>query len=180
MAKDENDLTVYKLDRDLEQVIHNIVNDLKFDKELKNKWDIPVKGDYWMNVKIQGPHMELRVECLKGGWRSNHVSDVVEMQKFATEVKKHLSQFEKAVRSEFKTRTGKALRWGKGKEFVNYEPVALNNLYKFYAHKSGPVKVSIDRQEWSEDGPELNKVKVSEDEALAVYKDLELPERWRK
>lgn len=178
MASKELDLRVYKLDRDLEQVIHNIVVSLKNDKEMTNKWNLGPKQDHWFNVKIQGPEMELRVECLKGGWRTQRL-DVNEMQQYAKEVVKLLGKFEKAVRSEFKERTGKALRWGKGKEYVNYEPVALNNLYKFYAFKSGPVRVSVDRQEWNEDVPSIKRPKTNEEDIIALYKDLEFPEKWK-
>lgn len=153
MAKKEEDLRAYKLDKDVHQVLHNIVSDIMHDKSLKNKWNLPFKDGYWCNIKIHGDQMELRTECLKGGFRTNK-ADILELQKFARETKKDLGKFERAVRSEFKKRTGKALKWGKGKEFCNYEMIAMNGMYKFYCYKSGPIKVDLGGQEFSEGGPD--------------------------
>lgn len=176
MAKKEEKPSVYKLDKDTFQVLHQIVHDLRYEKELKNKWNLPVKDDYWYNINFHGDQMELRVECLKGGFRSSRV-DSLELQRLAGETKKLFDKFEKMVRSEFKDRAGKSLVWGRGNQYCNYEKVAMNNLYKFYCVKNGPVRVNLGGQEFSEDGPELNKGDIREDDYMIV--DTSKIENWR-
>ena len=171
-----DDLRVYRLDRDIEQVLHNIVNVFNSDEGRHQSWGLNPKEEVWVNIRYQGGDLELRVESLKGGWRTT-VSDVVEMEKYATCMKDCLTKAEKDIRDTFKDITGKSLRWGKGKEWVNYEPVAMNGLYKFYAHKTGPVRVVLDRQKFVEKGPDIvTGEKKGEKDLLAL---ITLPEKWR-
>lgn len=165
MPKKEKDLRVYKLDKDAIQVLHNIVSDLNHDKQLKNKWDLPFKEEYWCNIKTHGDQLELRTECLKGGFRTTDRASVQELRNFAEETKRIFAKFESAVRREFKTRAGKALKWGKGHERCDYEPVALNGLYKFYYVKCGPIKVELGGQEFAEGTDLPNEGKLDTDTA---------------
>lgn len=177
---DREEVMVYKLDRDIEQVLHNIINAWNNNKDYKQRWNMNPKEQVWVNIRVQGDHLELRVEALKGGWRESNRFDIVEMQRFAEDVRKALVQAEKDLRKEFKEKTGKAFRWSKGKVSCRYEPVALNGLYKFYATKGGQIKVNLPRQEHSEGvkGPNPGgKNRKADDWKLADI--LSLPERWR-
>ena len=176
---DREEVLVYHLDRDLEQILHNIVNAWNKNKDYKQRWNMNPKEQCWVNIKLQGGHLELRVEALKGGWRESCRYDLQEMANFAMEVKAALKCAEADLRKEFKERSGKAFRWSKGKEICNYEPMALNALYRFYAIKSGPITVKIDRQEHSPgvEGPNPGKKDIGDGWKLTDI--LSLPERWR-
>lgn len=177
---DREEVMVYRFDRDLEQILHNIVNEFNKNKDYKLRWNMNPKEQCFVNIKLSGNHLELRVEALKGGWRESNRFDMVEMQRFSKEVEDALKLAEKDLRKEFKERSGKAFRWsGETQVRSNYEPVALNALYKFYSTKSGPVSVKIDRQKHSENGPEINKAKNDTADDWKLTDILSLPEKWR-
>lgn len=180
MKKADEDVSVYKLDKDIEQVLHNIINVWNHNKDYAERWDMNPKDQIWTNIKFQGDVLELRVECLKGGWRST-VQDIQEMQNFSRDIRDALKKAEKDLRKEFKKKTGKAFRWSKGKERANYEAVAMNGLYKFYASKSGKVTVDIGRQVHSEKGPDIvtGEKKKKKGDKMGLVDVLTLPEKWR-
>lgn len=176
---DREEVLVYHFDRDLEQILHSIVNAWNRNKDYKQRWNMGPKDQVWANIKFQGGHLELRVEALKGGWRESNRYDLIEMARFAQEVQVCLKLAEADLRKEFKEKAGKAFRWSKGTVTSNYEPVALNSLYRFWAAKSGPVSVKIDRQEHSPgvEGPFKSKKEGPNDWQLVD--SLSLPENWR-
>lgn len=174
---DRDEVIVYKFDRDLEQILHNIVNQWNRNKDYKKRWNINPKEEVFVNVKLAGNVLELRVEGLRGGWRTSRV-DQLEMERFAKEMERALKEAEKDLRKEFKEKSGKAFKWSRAKVKVNYEPIALNNLYKFTASKTGEVKVTVERQEHSEGSPKLNKAKTDKPDSWKLIDVGKLSDKW--
>lgn len=175
---DREETLVYHFDRDIEQILHNIVNAWNRNKDYKKRWNINPKEEIFVNIKTQGTFLELRVEGLRGGWRYVGHLDQMEMNKHLEEMKKCLKQAEKDLRKEFKEKAGKGFRWSKGKEWADFQPVAMNGLYRFVASKSGNITVNVDRQKHSENGPDIKPSKIEKDKD-SWRNVLELPERWR-
>ena len=172
------DLRVYKMDQDLQGVLHNIVNVFNSDAKKKASWNLNPKEQCWCAIRFQGEELQLKVESLKGGWRYE-VRDAIEMEQFLLEIKAALKLAEKDLRAEFKKATGKNLRWSKGREWADYQPVAPNGLYRFFACKSGPVTVSLGGQKWVEKGPDIVTGEENEEGSHHLISLLTLPEKWR-
>lgn len=173
----DKDLRVYKMDSDIGSVLHNIINVFNSDTKRKQCWGLNPKEECWVSIRLQGDDLVLKVEGLRGGWRRS-VEHAVEMERYLSEVRDALKKAESDLRSEFKEATGKSLRWSKGKEWSNFEPMAPNGLYRFYACKSGPVRVKLDGQKWVEKGPDINTGDFGDD-AAGLLDLISLPERWR-
>lgn len=139
---------VYDQTKDLHAVLFQIVEDLKeqANDELRSQLAVSWKELKWCDIKFGGNTLELRVNILDGALREPQ-KHVQELQKKLREVYDVLHRFESAVRKEFKKRTKKALTWVKPKEFANYELVALNGVYRFYALKIGEVKTTLPGQD---------------------------------
>ena len=174
---DREETLVYRFDRDLQQVLHNIVSVWNRNKDFKQRWNINPKEEVFVNLKTQGNVLELRVEGRRGGWRVGAV-DNREMNKYLAEMRKHLKSAESDLRKEFKQVTGKAFRWSNCKEWADFQPVALNNLFSFKACKAGPVSVEIDGQKHSEDGPEIDGGKIDKEGKWGITDIIKLPKRW--
>lgn len=144
---------VYRLDKDLGSVLHQICTDLrnKENSEIRKEWGVSYHEMSWCSIKTGGDMLELRVERLDGSFREPALN-VDELRKKNKETAELLKKFEKAVRKEFKSRTGKALSFvGKKVEKSDYERVALNGVYRFIACKKGHVKTTLDGQSFSDD-----------------------------
>lgn len=144
---------VYRLDKDLSTVLHQIVKDLsdKENSEIRNKWGVSFKEMSWCNLRLGGDALELKVEKLDGSLREP-VMQVAEIRKKLKETETLLGKFEKAVKKEFKERTGKTLSFvGKGKTGSDHGLVALNGLYRFVAYKRAIIKTSLDGQSFEND-----------------------------
>jgi len=175
---DREETLVYRFDRDIEQVLHNIVNDFNRNADYKKRWNINPKEEVHVSIKTSGDFLELRVQGLRGGWRQS-VVDQREMTKHLAEMRKVLKSAESDLRKEFKKVTGKSFRWSKGKTWADYEKIALNGLYCFHAVKAGPIQTKLDRQKHTEDGPEINTGAVDKDDEWGLHDLVSLPQRWR-
>lgn len=175
---DREDTLVYRFDRDIEQILHNVVNAWNRNADYKKRWNINPKEEVFVNIRTQGDFLELRVEGLRGGWFVGS-QEQIEMNKYLEEMKKYLKKAESELRSAFKEKAGKAFRWSKGKEWSNFEPIAQNGIYRFVAYKAGPITVNVDRQKHSEDGPEIDGGAVDKEDSWRLSDLLTLPEKWR-
>ena len=144
---------VYRLDKDLGSVLHQIVVDLRYkeNSEIRDKWGVSYKEMSWCSIKTGGDLLEIRVERLDGSFREPSLA-AIELRKHHRETTELLKKFEQAIRKEFRARTGKSLSFtGKKSELSDYERVALNGVYRFVAAKKGHVKTVLDGQSFSED-----------------------------
>lgn len=146
---------VYDKENDLTAILHQIKVDLReeYDQSLYSQWGISPKEMKWCDIKVSGHgadhiRLELKAEFLAGGYRIGIPS--YELDKRNEEVIKLLNKFEKAVRDKYKEYTGKALRLSKVETASNREKVAFNDLYRFFAIRSGLVKLK-DGIEYPED-----------------------------
>lgn len=139
---------VYNQSQDLHAVLFQIVEDLKDRKnqELHKNLAVSWKELEWCDIKFNGNILEMHVNILDGSLREPQRTPI-ELQKRLKEVYNVLHKFENAVRKEFKKRTKKALTWVKPKEFANYELIAMNGLYRYYAIKIGEVKTTLPGQD---------------------------------
>lgn len=140
------------LDQNLQSVLQTITNEMKLDSnKLAAKYDLPWKELEYCNIsftgKEEGQELTMKVEDRKGGFRVG-AGDAAALQAKLSDIRKTLSNFEKALKKEFKERTGKALRLTKPKEIANYEMVALNGLYRFFAIKTVCVDASLEEPEY--------------------------------
>jgi hypothetical protein len=142
---------VVDLNADVQTVVHQIIEDLKEkqNEDLRSKLAVSWKELEWCSVKMGGNVLELRVVCLDGALREPK-KHPTELQKKRRQVYDMLHRLEKAVRKEFRERTGKALTWNKPKEHADFEMIALNGLYRFFAVKVGEVKTSLPGQSFDE------------------------------
>lgn len=146
-------IPVFDQNKDLPSVLHQIVQDMKenSEKELYNKWGFPWKKVANFKIKMRGNDgLELLFFKLEGGFRVPQEDRNI-LQRKALETKKDLEKFEKALKKEFKERTGKTLRLSKGKVDCNYELVAYNGLYRFFTIKQCDVKTELDGHTYGED-----------------------------
>lgn len=143
---------VYDQSKDLHATLFQIVEDLKEkrNEELRQELAVSWKELQWCDIKFGGNTLELRVNILDGALREPQ-KHTQELQKKLKEVYAVLDRFEKAVRKEFKNRTKKALTWNKPKEFANFELIAMNGLYRFYALKVGEIKTTLPGQSFSDE-----------------------------
>ncbi len=155
-ASDEKKQTemepLYRLDKDLITVLHQICKDLrdKENSEIRETWGVSWKEMSWCNILTGGDVLELKVERLDGSFREPRLA-VDELRKKQKETTDLLKKFEKALRKEFKKRTGKALSFtGKKQEMSDFERIALNGVYRFVAAKKGHVKTSLPGQSFDE------------------------------
>jgi hypothetical protein len=139
---------VYDQTKDLHATLFQIVEDLKEKKneELRKQLAVSWKELEWCDIKFAGNCLELRVNHLDGALREPQ-KHPQELQKKLKETYDVLDRFENAVRKEFKKRTKKALTWVTPKKAANYELVALNGVYRFYAIKIGEIKTTLPGQE---------------------------------
>ena len=135
---------VYDQTKDLKAVIFQIVEDLKeqTNEELRSRLAVSWKELQWLNAKMGGNVLELRITIADGSLRmpQRHPQELQKKSKESLDV---LGRVESAIRKEFKKRTGKALTWVNPKEATDYQLVALNGLYNFYAIKVGEVKTVL-------------------------------------
>jgi hypothetical protein len=149
---------VYEQGKHLADVLHNIIVDLREgnDQSLYEKWGIPFKSsDNWFNISLSGPASAdefpgfvIKVNELSGGFRADAERPDI-LANRAKDTIKLLESVEKAIKKEFKERTGKALVWkSKPQTAVNWEMVAYNGLYRFFATRSGTLKTKLEPQEY--------------------------------
>lgn len=144
---------VFRLDRDLGSVVHQIAQDLrnKENSELYKNYGVSWKEMSWCSVKMAGDILQLKVERLDGSFREPALN-VDELRKKNKEILDLLKKFEKTLRKEFKSRTGKAFSFtGKTVEKADFERVALNGVYRFVAMKKGHVRTTLDGQSFDKD-----------------------------
>lgn len=151
----------FEKEKDLLSTLHQIAVDLReeYDQEIYSKWGIPPKMAKWCRLKtftdLDGDiNIQLLVNELSGGYRINKEYPS-ELEKRGVETKKLLEKFEKLVRAEFKKRTGKALKISKGDTIVDWELIALNGLYNFFAIKTAKVRTELDGQSYPENEKEI-------------------------
>lgn len=143
---------VFDLNKDVVRVLHQIVEDMKEDADrgIKQKWGIPFKNLKNCDVKTGADgNVILLVFEHHGGFRVSQEDSTV-LHKRALDTKKLLNTFEKELKKEFKERTGKALRFSKGITQCDFQLVAQNGLYRFWAFKNCQVKTELDGQEYKE------------------------------
>lgn len=140
---------VFDLNADVQRVVHQIISDLreKENDELRKKLAVNWKELEWFNVKFSGNVMQISVTKLDGSLRMPQAPPG-ELQKRLKECYECLHKFEKALREEFRDRTGKALTWKDAKEHADFQLVALNGLYQFVAKKIGEVKTVLPGQSY--------------------------------
>lgn len=140
---------VYNFNGDVKTVVQQIVSDLreKDNEELRKKLAVSWKELKWFKVKMAGDVLEISVDLLDGSLREPK-KDPQECQKKLKETIKILEKFEDAVRSEFRSRTKKALTWVDPQIKADFEFVALNGLCRFYASKVGEIKTKLPGQEY--------------------------------
>lgn len=143
------------LDQNLQSVLQQITSEMKMaGNKLAAKYDLPWRELEYCNIsftgKEEGQELTMKVENRKGGFRVGRSDPTInsfnakELQSHLQDIRKILKNFEKALKKEFKERTGKALRLTKPKEFANYELVAANGLYRFFAIKVAEVDASLE------------------------------------
>ena len=144
---------VYEQGRDLTSILHNIVQDMReeVDQEMINDWSISPKQLKSCSVRVHGtgenPRVELRVSEMAGGYRVPAENPCVLADRGKDTVRL-LDKFEKAVKKEFKKRTGKTLTIKKPELRVDWQQVALNGLYQFIALRVGECTTKLKPQEW--------------------------------
>lgn len=147
------------LDQNLQSVLQQITSELKLEgNKLAAKYDLPWRDLEYCNISFtgteDGKELTMKVENRKGGFRVGKADPTVnafnakELQSYLGDIRKILKNFEKALKKEFKEKTGKALRLTSPKEFANYELVATNGLYRFFAIKTAAVDASLDEPEY--------------------------------
>lgn len=151
----------FEKEKDLLSTLHQISVDIReeYDQEMYKDWGIPPKMMKWCRIKtfldLDGnTNIQLLVDELSGGYRINK-ENPKELEKKGLETKKLLDKFEKSIRNEFKKRTGKTLKISKGDTIIDWELIALNGLYRFYAIKTAEVKTELDGQTYPENEKEL-------------------------
>lgn len=143
----------YEQGRDLPAVLHNIVVDMReeVDQNMINDWSISPKQLKSCNVKVHGtgekPRIELRVSEMQGGYRVPAENPCILADR-ASDTVKLLDKFEKALKKEFKKRTGKTLSIKKPDLRVDWQMIALNGLYQFIALRVGECNTELPSQEW--------------------------------
>lgn len=141
------------LDQNLQSVIQNITNELKTEgNKLAATFNLPWRKLEYCNVSFTGTEegtirLTMKVEDRKGGFRVQR-DDASHLQDRLREIRDVLKNFEKALKAEFKERTGKALKMKAPKEFADFEMVAPNGLYRFYAMKSVEVSSALEEPEY--------------------------------
>jgi hypothetical protein len=134
----------------LPEVLSTIVNEMKLDNnEIARKWNMSWQQAKSCNISFSGDEVILKVEQRKGGFRISG-EDPRNLLGELNEVRKVLSKFEDAIRKEFKKRTGKTLRLKERKIVSNFEPVAYNGLYRFFAVKIATASAALDGQQWQD------------------------------
>lgn len=162
MPKDPNLITkfkpmpreiAYEQGKDLTSTLHNIVVDMREerDQSMINDWGISPLQLKQCLIRVHGtgkkPKVEFRVSEFHGGYR-HPGADPCELANRAKDTRKLLTKFEKAVKKEFKRRTGKTLSIRKAEEKVDWQAVASNGLYKFIALKVGDCHTELEPQSW--------------------------------
>jgi hypothetical protein len=144
---------VYEQGKDLTSTLYNIVQDMReeVDQNMINDWSISPKQLKSCSAKVHGtgenPRVELRVSEMAGGYRVPAENPCV-LSSRASDTVKLLDKFEKALKKEFKKRTGKALTIKKPQLRVDWQQVALNGLYQFIALRVGECTTKLQPQEW--------------------------------
>ena len=138
---------VFDFNSNVETVIHQIVSDLNEEKneELRNKLGVSWKELQWFKVKTGQNYLEITLNLFDGSLREPK-KNAQECQKKLKEVVKLLEKFESSLRTEFRSRTKKALTWVDSDIKADFELVALNGLCRFYACKFGEIKTKLPGQ----------------------------------
>lgn len=160
----------YEQEKDLISILHQIESDLKEENHqslYRSNWGIPYKQNVWINLKTASKLdgtvcVRLQVDELVGGYRIPQESPSV-LQSRQKDTKELLEKFEKGLRSEFKDRTGKALKLSKPDVKVYYELIATNGLYRFCAIKVATVTTELDGQTWPENEKERKKMELDDE-----------------
>ncbi len=162
MPKDPNLITklkpmlrqiVYEQGKDLTSTLKNIVVDMREerDQSMINDWGISPLQLKQCLVRVYGtedkPKVEFRVSEMHGGYRVPAENPCV-LSDRAGDTVKMLDKFEKAVKKEFKRRTGKTLSVKKPETRVDWQMISLNGLYQFTALKIGECTTELPPQEW--------------------------------
>lgn len=147
----------FEKEKDILSTLHQIAVDLREDndQEMYKTWGLPPKMAKWCRMKTTTDKdgdiaVQLLVDELSGGYRINK-ENPKELEKRGLETKRILDKFEKLIRGEFKKRTGKTLKLSKGDLIIDWELIALNGLYRFFAIKTAKVRTELDGQSWPED-----------------------------
>lgn len=144
---------VYEQGRDLTSTLYNIVQDMReeVNQEMINDWSVSPKQLKNCAVRVHGtgenPRVEVRVSEMAGGYRVPAENPCVLADR-AKDTIKLLDKFEKALKKEFKKRTGKTLTLKKPELRVDWQQVALNGLYQFVALRIGECTTKLQPQEW--------------------------------
>ncbi len=144
----------YDQDKDLSATLKDIVDKMKdeTDKAMYNDWGISPKQLKFCNIKLYGNPLKITLQVFEnsGAYRLPEVHPR-DLQNDANGTLKLLDKFEKALKKEFKTRTGKALKISKGSSDVSWSKIALNGLYQFVAIKQAEVSTELDGQSWEKE-----------------------------
>lgn len=137
---------VFDQNQDLHSTISSIVYDMKDDNNvLAAKFNLPWTQMKFCNVKFAGDKIILNVEERKGGFKIHDENPKI-INKQLSEITKLMDKFEKALKAEFKERTGKNLSI-KGKTTKSdCMRVALNGLYRFFCIRTGEVSAKLEGQ----------------------------------
>lgn len=140
----------FKLDQDMHSVISSLVYEMKEDNnKLAAKYDLPWTQAKYCNVQFEGDQIIMKVEERKGGFRIRGENGKVLNSQLADVIKLG-EKFEKAIKKEFKERTGKALTI-KGKSTKSdFEMVAYNGLYRFFTITTGKVSSKVEGQSFQD------------------------------
>lgn len=138
---------VFDFYANVENVVNQIVADLREEQneEVRQKHGVNYKELQWFNCKMSGNVLQISVQKTNGSLRMPKLPPQ-ELQKILKETLDCLHKFESALREEFRKRTGKALTWIDPKEWADFELVAMNGLYQFFARKIGKVKTVLPGQ----------------------------------
>lgn len=143
---------VYNLNGETFVVLHQIVADMREDADryLKNKWNIPFKSLKHCTIKTNSDGtLTMIVHELHGGFRVRQ-EPVEVLQKRAQDTIKLLKSFEKELKREYKQRTKKTLNLSGGVTSCDYQLIATNGLYKFFAIKHCKINKTLDGQEYKD------------------------------
>lgn len=144
---------VYEQGKDLVSTLKNIVVDMREerDQSMINDWGISPLQLKQCLVRVHGtgenPKVEFRVSEIHGGYRVPAENPCILADR-AKDTIKMLEKFVKAVKKEFKRRTGKTLTVKKPETRVDWQQIALNGLYQFIALQIGECTTKLPPQEW--------------------------------
>lgn len=144
---------VYEQGKDLVSTLKNIVVDMREerDQSMINDWGISPLQLKQCLIRVHGtessPKVEFRVSEMQGGYRVPAENPCVLADR-ASDTVKMLDKFVKAVKKEFKRRTGKTLKTKKPETRVDWQQVALNGLYQFIALQIAECTTELPPQDW--------------------------------